>query len=155
MHQRPLHPVAIAQIRGGEGAPGLTGTVRFYQFCSSVLVVTELRGLPENESGFFALHIHEGGDCDGGFADPPFSDTGGHYNPYGKPHPRHAGDLPPLLSAGGGAYSAVLTDRFSARDVIGRTVVIHANGDDLHSQPAGNAGSKIACGVIRPCARTR
>ncbi|MBQ8289091.1 MAG: superoxide dismutase family protein [Clostridia bacterium] len=150
MHKRPLHPAAIAHIRGGDDAPTLAGTVRFYQFGHSVLVVTDLQGLPENDSGFFALHIHEGGSCNFGSVDAPFPDTGMHYNPYGEEHPRHAGDLPPLLRAGDGAYSAVLTDRFTVRDVIGRTVVVHGNGDDLHTQPSGGAGTKIACGVILP-----
>ena len=54
-----------------------------------------------------------------------------------------------LLLCGGGAYLAVLTDRFSVADVLGRTVVIHSGADDFHTQPAGNAGTKIACGVIR------
>lgn len=149
MHKRPLHPAAIAHIRGGADNPTLIGTVRFYQFHKGVLVVTDLCGLPENSSGFFALHIHEGGSCSTGSIESPFPDTGIHYNPDGEEHPRHSGDLPPLLSARGCAYSAVLTDRFTVREVIGRTVVVHGNGDDLHTQPSGGAGTKIACGVIR------
>lgn len=61
----------------------------------------------------------------------------------------HAGDLPPLLSCQGNAYLSVKTDRFSVNEIIGRTVVIHSNPDDFHTQPAGNAGKKIACGVIQ------
>ena len=143
-------PDGVAQIRGGEEAPGLTGQVKFYQEKGRVLVVVELSGLPrENESGFFALHIHEGGSCGG----EGFAETGGHFNPTGADHPGHAGDLPPLLSCGGEAYLALRTNRFRVRDVIGRTVVIHSGPDDLHSQPAGNAGSKIACGEI--CSRRK
>ena len=109
-------------------------------------MAVQVSGMPrKRETGFFALHIHEGGSCSG----ENFSDTGGHYNPHNEAHPRHAGDLPPLLLCGGGAYLAVLTDRFSVADVIGRTVVIHGGADDFHTQPAGNAGTKIACGVIR------
>ena len=93
----------------------------------------------------FAVHIHEGSDCGG----TDFSDTGGHYNPDAREHPRHAGDLPPLLSMGGRAFLAVETGRFTPCDVVGRTVVIHGSTDDFHTQPAGNAGKKIACGVIR------
>ena len=88
------------------------------------------------------------GDCSQcGGAD--FSDTGGHYNPDAQEHPRHAGDLPPLLSVGGRAFLAVETGRFTPCEVIGRTVVIHGSADDFHTQPSGNAGKKIACGVIR------
>lgn len=109
-------------------------------------MVADVSGLPQgNPSGFFALHIHEGGDCGG----EDFLHTQGHYNPAQTPHPEHAGDLPPLLLCRDGAYLAVRTDRFRAQDVVGRTVVIHSGPDDLRSQPAGNAGAKIACGVIR------
>ena len=64
-------------------------------------------------------------------------------------HPKHAGDLPPLMGCQGNAYLAVKTDRFIVHDIIGKTVVIHSDPDDFHTQPAGNAGKKIACGVIR------
>ena len=108
-------------------------------------MVAELSGLPESETGFYGFHIHEGGNCRG----EGFANTGGHYDPAGQPHPNHAGDLPPLLAWGGNAYMAVLTGRFCPEEVIGRTVVVHSRPDDFHSQPAGNAGQKIACGVIR------
>ena len=145
MREHFIHPDAEAYIQGGAEAPCLSGKVAFYQKNGSVLVVADIFGLPkDNSSGFFALHIHEGGSCAG----ENFSETGGHYDPAGTPHPNHAGDLPPLLLCNGGAYLAVQTDRFCVRDVIGRTVVIHSGPDDFHSQPAGNTGTKIACGVI-------
>lgn len=137
---------AVAHIRGSDKAPKLHGTVHFHQHGPSVLVAADISGLPsENQSGFFAFHIHEGSSCEGA----GFPDTGGHFNPEGKPHPQHAGDMPPLLSCGGKAYLALLTDRFSVEDIIGRTVVIHSSYDDFHTQPAGNPGEKIGCGVIR------
>lgn len=141
-----VRPDGVAHITGGADAPQLRGTVEFHQEYGDILVVARVSGLPRgNASGFFALHIHEGDSCTG--AD--FSQTGGHFDPGKQPHPWHAGDLPPLLSCGGEAYLAVRTDRFKLEDVIGRTVVIHSGPDDFHSQPAGNAGIKIACGVIR------
>lgn len=136
-------PAAIARVRGDKENELLRGTVKFYQLRGGVLVVAEITGLPRN--GFFAFHIHEGASCTGA----GFADTRGHYNPTQMQHPMHAGDLPPLLSGGGSAYMAVRTDRFALRDVIGRTVVIHSGTDDFHTQPAGNPGRKIACGVIR------
>ncbi|MBP3342443.1 MAG: superoxide dismutase family protein, partial [Peptococcaceae bacterium] len=60
----------------------------------------------------------------------------------------HAGDLIPLLSVGGKAWSSFYTGRFYPEDIIGRTVVIHNMPDDFRSQPAGDSGEKIACGVI-------
>lgn len=137
------YPWAVAHIRGGQEAPDLSGQVQFFQRPRGVLVVVRVSGLPKN--GFFALHIHEGDQCGG----EGFSAAGGHYNPTGKEHPDHAGDLPPLLSCNGRAYLAVLTDRFTIREIIGRTVIIHSGPDDFRSQPAGNSGSRIACGVIR------
>lgn len=139
------YATAIACIHGGDAYPGLRGTVRFVPRKNATLVVAKISGLPAADTGFFAFHIHEGGNC----SEAGFPNTGGHYNPDNQDHPLHAGDLPPLLSSGGFAYLAVMTDRFRVKDVIGRTVVIHSGPDDFKTQPAGNAGSKIACGVIR------
>lgn len=136
---------AQAIVKGGKEHPNLRGTVRFTARGNGILVAAEICGLPESETGFFAFHIHEGGDCGG----EDFSDTKGHFNPRNREHPCHAGDLPPLLSCGGRAELTVLTNRFSICDIHGKTVVIHAEPDDFHTQPSGNAGAKIACGVIR------
>ena len=138
-------PYAAAQIRGEKETPQLSGCVQFYQENGCVLIVAKISGLPkESETGFFGFHIHEGDTCSG----TDFSGTGSHYNPSDRAHPKHAGDLPPLLECQGNAYLSVRTDRFSVAEIIGRTVVIHSDPDDFHSQPAGNAGKKIACGVI-------
>lgn len=139
-------PDAVAQIRGGIEAPQLSGCVEFYQEKGCVLIEARISGLArESETGFFGFHIHQGKSCSG----PDFSGTGRHYNPVDQAHPKHAGDLPPLLACQGNAYLSVKTDRFSVNEIIGRTVVIHSDPDDFNSQPAGNAGKKIACGVIR------
>ena len=138
-------PDAVAHIRGDRDHSRLRGQVRFYQKRCGVLVVADLWGLPLSDTGFFGLHIHEGNSCAG----DGFSDTGSHYNPSGNPHPLHAGDLPPVLSYNGRAHLTVITDRFRVSDILGRTIVIHSDPDDFRSQPAGNAGVKIACGDIR------
>lgn len=137
---------AWACITGGEAYPHIRGTVRFFSCGSGVLVTADIRGLPEGNA-IHGFHIHAGEACTGS----RFADTLGHFDPGQQPHPFHAGDLPPLFSCGGKAYMQVLTGRFRIREVIGRTVVIHSQADDFHSQPAGNAGEKIACGVIRAC----
>ena len=138
-------PDAVAKIRGGVEVPKLSGCIRFYQQKGCVLIVAEIFGLSrENETGFFGFHIHQGESCSG----TDFSETGSHYNPVDQVHPKHAGDLPPLMCCRGNAYLAVKTDRFTVHDIIGKTVVIHSDPDDFHTQPAGNAGKKIACGVI-------
>ncbi len=146
MNRSRTYPSAIAHISGGSGAPHLFGEVKFFQNGRNVLVEANISNLPKsNETGFFALHIHDGTSCAG----EGFSKTGSHYNPELTAHPSHAGDLPPLLFCNGGAYLAVKTDRFRVDDIIGRTVVIHSGRDDFTSQPAGDSGKKIACGVIR------
>ena len=77
-----------------------------------------------------------------------FPNTGNHYNPGNVPHPEHAGDLPPLLSNNGYAWMVFYTGRVNAEDIIGRSVVIHSMRDDFTTQPSGNSGDKIGCGVI-------
>ena len=138
-------PQAIALIKGGNAVPSVIGTIKFYQNRGYVLVVADIRGLPHTDTGFFGLHIHEGSDCGG----IDFSNTKSHYNPENSPHPKHAGDLPPLMLYVDRAYSSFITDRFNVSDIIGRTVVIHNMPDDFTSQPSGNSGEKIACGIIR------
>lgn len=147
MKNRCCRPVAMAMLRGSADAPDIRGCVRFYPRREGTLAVAEVWGLPHSPTGFFALHIHDGESCLG----EGFPDAGGHYNPGGMPHPLHAGDLPPLLVCRGKACMAVLTGRFHPWEVIGKTVVIHENPDDFRTQPAGDPGKKIACGMIRRC----
>lgn len=145
-------PNAIANIRGSMAHPDIRGKVRFYQAPDGVLVFADITGLPAPSescsSPFFAFHIHSGGQCTGNETDP-FANAQGHYNPQNCPHPHHAGDLPPLLGNHGNAMQIFLTDRFTTQEIIGKTVIIHAGLDDFTTQPAGNAGAKMACGVIR------
>ena len=151
-------PQAAASIAGSENYPDISGTVRFYQTNKGVIVWAEINGLPRSEvpcqKRIFGFHIHKGTDCAGNM-DDPFMDAMSHYDPSGCEHPYHAGDLPPLFGNDGFALSLFLTDRFSINEIIGRTVIIHDHPDDFTTQPSGNSGTKIACGVIRrttgPC----
>jgi Cu-Zn family superoxide dismutase len=149
----PFHrpPNAIARVEGSPAYPSVRGTVRFFQTDSGVLVMAHIDGLPEGKepcsSDVFGFHIHENGPC-AGTADEPFADVGKHYNPKNCPHPAHAGDLPPLFGNGGRAFMSVLTDRFDVREILGRSVIIHASPDDFTTQPSGNSGKMIACGQI-------
>lgn len=149
-------PDAMAIIRGSESYPGILGYLHMYQLKGGVLIAIEVIGLPNTQSkcknDIFALHLHEGKRCSGNATDP-FADAKTHYNPNGCEHPYHAGDLPPLFGNGGYALSIFVTDRFAVQDVIGKTVIIHAGVDDFTSQPAGNAGAKIACGVLESIVR--
>lgn len=144
--------MAIASMAGDAAHPKLRGEVRFYQTPQGVVVAVRMVGLPTDGNrcgrGIFGFHIHEGGSCTGTEEDP-FADAKGHYNPMECPHPYHAGDLPPLFGVNGEAFAAFLTDRFTVRQVLGRTVILHGSPDDFTTQPSGNAGARIACGVIR------
>lgn len=142
-------PDAMAHIRGNEENPLLEGVISFYRcFVGGVLIHAEVFHLPDSampmSSGFFGLHIHESGNCT-----KPFDKTGNHYNPGNMPHPKHAGDLPPLLSNNGYSWMAFYDSRFTLPEIIGKSVVIHGSRDDFTSQPSGDAGVKIGCGVIK------
>lgn len=141
-------PQAVAWIQGNEENPQLSGLVKFYTtLYGGVLVEAEIFGLPNIDTGhasdFYAMHIHEKGDCS-----EEFANTGGHYNPAGLPHPDHAGDMLPLMGNQGYAYTVFYDKRFTVSQIIGKSVIIHGGKDDFSSQPAGNAGEKIGCGVI-------
>ena len=136
---------ATATIRGGGDYPGVKGLAKLFRCSDGTLLEVEVSGLPETDTGFFALHIHEGENCAG----KNFAETGIRWNPGKTMHLKHAGDLPPLLSNHGTAYMMVFSDRFFIEEIIGKTVIIHSLPDDFRTQPSGNAGTKIACGVIQ------
>lgn len=141
-------PQAVAWVRGNETNPQLSGLVKFYATPhGGVLVEAEIFGLPNVgerlSSDFYAFHIHEVGDCSENFAK-----TGGHYNPTGQPHPDHVGDMVPLMGNQGYAWLSFYDKRFTVPEIIGKSVIIHSKQDDFTSQPSGNAGEKIGCGVI-------
>lgn len=144
-------PHASAELKGSDAYPNIHGTVRFYQTRNSVLIAAEISGLPYShdvcQHPVFGFHIHDGSQCEGDQHDP-FSGAMAHYNPADCDHPFHAGDLPPLLGNHGYAFSVFLTDRFSLSEAIGKTVIIHGNPDDFTTQPSGNAGEKLGCGMI-------
>ena len=144
-------PDARARIKGSLHYPNTKGLMHFYEMINGTLVVTEMMRLPSTknmcERGIFALHIHDGESCTGTNEDF-FANAGMHFNPQGCQQPYHAGDLPPLFENEGYALSVFLTSQFLVRDIIGKTVIVHGNPDDFTTQPSGNAGEKIACGVI-------
>jgi len=146
----------VAELIGGPLAPQITGQVRFLPVAGGTEVVVEVTGLPAYEPatgdrppiGPHGFHIHEVGDCTVGDPANPFQAAGGHYNPDNQPHGNHAGDLPVLFSNYGVAEMRVFTSRFHPAEVIGKSVIIHLYPDDYRSQPAGNSGPRLACGVI-------
>ena len=145
-------PDAYALVSGDGSHPGASGRVNFYSTRHGVIVAARFTGLPADSemcsSRVFAFHIHSGTECSGNAQDP-FANALTHYNPENTSHPHHAGDLPPLFSNCGMAVSVFLTNRFLVEEIIGRTVIVHDGVDDFTSQPSGNAGQKIMCGVIK------
>jgi Cu-Zn family superoxide dismutase len=136
-----VHPLGDSKVKG---------KVTFVKQAEGVEITAELSGLTPGEHGF---HIHEWGDCSA--ADG--SSAGSHYNPAGAPHgppdaaQRHAGDFGNITAdaQGNAKYSRVdkgLT-LSGPNSIIGRSIILHANRDDF-SQPVGNAGGRVACGVI-------
>ncbi len=145
----PTATAVLAPTKGNQ----VSGTVNFSQRGDMVLVEAKVTGLKPNASHGF--HIHEKGDCSA----PDASSAGGHFNPTGMPHgaptadKHHGGDLGNLKAdANGFAQLSIQVSGVSlgadANSIIGRAVIVHANPDDLKSQPAGNAGPRVACGLI-------
>lgn len=147
---------AIATLVGPNGAPMGTAVIR-QAANGEVTVDVHAIGLTEGAHG---IHFHAVGLCEGGSA---FASAGAHYNPLSKEHGLqspggpHAGDAPNIVAGTGGAANAsIITDRVtltpgttSLLDADGSAVVIHAAPDDQVTQPAGNSGGRVACGVVR------
>ena len=149
----PAPLIATAQLQPTKGNKTF-GEATFEQVGDKVRVVIFVQGLkPGQEHG---LHIHEAGDCSSGDG----MSAKGHFNPLGKPHghpgsmERHAGDLPALKANKEGRANVqitldVITVTPGPTSVIGRGLIVHADPDDYKTQPTGNAGARIACGVIQ------
>jgi Cu-Zn family superoxide dismutase len=143
---------AKAQLKDASGKD--VGTVDLVQTEAGVLLKVSVKGIPAGEHAF---HIHAVGKCE-----PPFTTAGGHFNPGQHKHgfmsgDAHAGDMPNLHVPEGGALSVEVLNREvtlakgkpnSVFDADGSAIVIHAKADDYKSDPAGNAGDRIACGVV-------
>jgi len=141
---------AVAVLHATRGN-SIQGIVKFTKERGGIRVVADIEGLAPGSHGF---HIHEYGDCSA----PDGTSAGGHFNPEGKPHGaptsqiRHVGDLGNITANPEGKAHYEWTDPVitltGTRSIIGRAIIVHADEDDLKSQPTGNAGPRIACGII-------
>lgn len=154
--QKPPKKTVKIKLETSHGQPA--GTVTFSNVKNGVKMKISLENIPFGEH---AVHIHEHAVCDA----PDFHGAGGHFNPAGKhhgynnPEGHHNGDLPRNVSVGEdhrGEATFVLHDISldpSAPDSIfangGTSVVVHEKADDMKSDPSGNAGNRIACGVVK------
>jgi Cu-Zn family superoxide dismutase len=149
--------MAVAYIKGGPLAPKIQGTVIFRDVLNGTEVSVYVSGLPKYQPaqngqspiGPHGFHIHNFGNCNVGSREDPFKDAGGHWNPYNQPHGNHAGDFPVLFSNNGISIMSFFTDKFRVADVINKAIIIHQSPDDYTSQPSGNAGRRLACGLIQ------
>jgi Cu-Zn family superoxide dismutase len=141
---------AVAVLHPIEGS-NVHGVVTFTKVENGIKIVADIEGLTPGKHGF---HIHEYGDCSA----PDGTSAGGHFNPDNKKHgatdaaERHVGDMGNVTADADGNAHFEWTDNlmtFSGpHSIIGRGVIVHAGEDDLVSQPTGDAGSRVACGVI-------
>jgi superoxide dismutase, Cu-Zn family len=141
---------AVAVVNPTEGN-NVRGVVTFIQSGANVKVVAHIEGLTPGKHGF---HIHEFGDC----SSKDGSSAGGHFNPATAPHgapeaaQRHAGDMGNIEADQSGVANLEYNDPVMKLNghgaIIGHGMIVHANPDDLKTQPTGNAGGRLACGVI-------
>lgn len=141
-------PDAVAALRDTNGAE--VGTVELRQTPNGVLLHARVSGLPEGTRGF---HIHEVGVCE-----PPFETAGDHYAPEGRGHGfldedgPHAGDMPNIHVPASGDLEIEVLNTFVDVDELldgdGTSILVHEDADDYATDPSGEAGGRIACGVI-------
>ena len=141
---------AVATLSPTQGN-NVSGVVTFTKVDGGVKIVADVSGLTPGRHGF---HIHEFGDCSA----PDAASAGGHFNPTHRQHGgpdsemRHAGDFGNLDADASGKAHYERVDKVISLDgpesIIGHAVIVHAKADDLKSQPSGNAGARVACGVI-------
>jgi Cu-Zn family superoxide dismutase len=147
---RESTPIASAELAPASGS-NVRGIVNFIQDKDKVRVEATITGLTPGKHGF---HIHEKGDCSA----PDASSAGGHFNPTGMPHAgpgehqRHVGDFGNVEAdaSGQAKYAQSFSDlKFDGdASIIGKGVIVHEKADDLKTQPSGDAGGRVACGVI-------
>jgi Cu-Zn family superoxide dismutase len=156
----PLDRVGVAYVTFADAGGAPRGTAELWQDTDNIVhIQLQLLGLPPGTHG---IHFHAVGRCEGS-GTPAFTTAGSHFNPLGRQHGLenpagpHGGDLPNIIAgADGRVDTGLTTDRASLTagsttlfDNDGASMVIHAVADDQVSQPAGNSGARIACGVVR------
>jgi Cu-Zn family superoxide dismutase len=146
-------PRATAVLKGTQGNESVRGQVVFQASADVVLVQAEIKGLEPGEHGF---HVHENGDCSA----PDASSAGGHFNPADHEHAgpdaerKHMGDMGNITAGEDGTarvdaeFGFLVLDPEADNSIMGKAVVVHAGADDMSSQPSGDAGARVACGVI-------
>ncbi|MDR2153572.1 MAG: superoxide dismutase family protein [Burkholderiaceae bacterium] len=152
------NPRASARLIAATGVPQpnpnapVQGTIHFTLAGNMLKVDSVVTGLKPNT--LHAFHVHEKGDCSA----PDFSSAGSHFNPTSEPHGahdsahHHLGDLPQLMADAKGtarvSFDSALLKLSGPHGIVGKSVIVHRDPDDVNAQPVGNAGPRLACGVI-------
>ncbi len=153
--QAPAPGTATATLVGAPGDTDFKGTVTFTPEGNGVRVEAHLDGV--DQAGQHAFHVHETGECTHGEGDKHFTSAGSHFNPAGVEHacpptePRHAGDLGNIEVTNGSGHAVSTTTLLSLsgdNSVVGKAIILHAKADDCKTQPTGDAGDRLACGVV-------
>lgn len=145
-------PALSGIMKGGPDAENAEGIVVVFWLPDALYLQADFRGLPPSE--VFGFHIHEGYICGEARGENTFAGAGGHYSNCAEGmwcdrHPYHAGDLPPIFSdADGNASMQVYLDKANVSELSGRVLILHSRRDDFKTQPAGDSGTRIVCGVL-------
>jgi Cu-Zn family superoxide dismutase len=146
----PAPSMATATLEPRSGSK-MTGNAQATPTASGVAMLVEVQNATPGAHG---VHIHEKGDC----SDPAAASAGGHFNPKGAAHHggagsavRHGGDLGNMnVDSNGRGLLIIAVGDLTMSNVVGKAVIVHEKQDDLQSDPAGNSGARVACGVLQP-----
>lgn len=153
----PMEPPAASSttvtLMGDPADTDFAGTLSITPEGSGVHIVADVAGV--DTDGKHGIHVHENGMCDHqGEGGKHFTSAGGHFNPANAEHacpptdPRHAGDLGNIEVTGGKGHLELSVANVTADQLNGKAIILHAGEDDCKTQPTGNAGDRLACGVV-------
>jgi len=151
----PPLETATATLQGAPADTDFKGTVTFTPQGNGVKVTAHLEGV--DTDGLHGFHVHENGSCVHGEGEKHFTSAGGHFNPDKAEHacpptePRHAGDLGNIQVTNGKGDLEFTTNLLSLtgpNTVVGKAIILHAKADDCKTQPTGDSGDRLACGVV-------
>lgn len=153
----PATPAAAAQsatvsLESATADSDFAGTVEITEDGAGVRLVADIAGV--DKDGKHGIHLHENGQCEHGEGDKHFASAGGHFNPAGVEHacpptdPRHAGDFGNIEITGGKGHLELSVSNLSFADATGKAIILHAGEDDCKTQPTGDSGDRLACGVV-------
>lgn len=146
-------PAMTVSLTGAPTDTDFAGTVTIHPEGTGVHIVADVAGV--DTDGKHGIHVHENGMCDHeGEGGQHFTSAGSHFNPAGVEHacpptdPRHAGDLGNIEVTGGIGHLELSVPNLTANQLNGKALILHAGEDDCKTQPTGNAGDRLACGVV-------